>query len=358
MNVEGFVAEGFEPVRVVAGHIAGQDRAPFAVAAWQRGRWVVDLRSAGLPPEALFHTWSVIKPVVGTCLLDATLACGVSTTAAVRSLWPQLRAAGDGRLRITDVLSHAAGLVTLPWPSEVGHLQDWDETVAAIAEADPDWPPGTAVGEHVLTYGHLAGELVRRLTGHSLGRYLADRVSGPIGLDLHVGLTGANLGRVVNTVGLDERFWRVYAGSPGTLRHRAVGRGCDDTLVNSTTWRQAEVPAVNGHATARAVTSFYAAVLAGTLPDGALRLGRLGRDLILGREVGWSLAGGQLDPPASSSPDRIGMGGLGGQAAGAFPRLDLSWAFLTARPGDRAPAVALENVLTRAAAAHDHSRPE
>jgi CubicO group peptidase (beta-lactamase class C family) len=289
--------------------------------------------STDLSCDSLVCAWSAMKPVVGPCLLWLVERGRIGLDDPVAATWPEL---GDDRLLVRHLLTHTAGLVTVP----NAPLVDWDRSVAELARLEPDWPPGEVVCEHAMTFGHLVGEVVRRVDGRSLGRFLADELTRPLGLDVQVGVGDADLRRVADTVGLDRTWWAAARGEPGSVRHRALGPWID---VNQRTWRTAEVPAVNGHATARGLASFWQAFVDGRLPTQVGDAGVSGHDRFVDDEVTWTLAGGQIDGPD------IGMGGLGGQWAAARPSLGLAWAFLTTRIGDHERAQTVEDALVDAA---------
>ncbi|MFJ2115674.1 MULTISPECIES: serine hydrolase domain-containing protein [unclassified Streptomyces] len=339
-SVDGTYTARFGPVALALRRIAdAEPHAGFAVAAYLDGRPVVDLWAGHAHRESLFHTWSTVKPVIGTCLLLLLHRTGVSPDCSVRAVWPELRAAHDPELRIRHLLAHAAGLVSVPGSGVVADLIDWDATVDRLSAATPDWRPGRAVGEHALTYGHVTGELIRRLDGRSPGRFLAEELSGPLGLDLRIGAGPAETHRIADTQNLDTAYWERYRGHDVPLRRSALGSGMDGDLVNSAAWRSAQIPAVNGHASARGLAAFYARMLEGALPAAATRPGARGTDRILGRPVVWSLAGGQL------RDGQIAMGGAGGQWAAAHPESGLAWAFLTSGMGNLQRAAVLERTL-------------
>jgi CubicO group peptidase (beta-lactamase class C family) len=182
-------AAGFEPVRdAVAQVLEAQNAGGVAVAAIVDGQPVVDLWAGDVGRETLIHTWSAIKPMVGTCLLLLVDRGHIALDDVVVRFWPELGAARDSQLRVGDVLCHAAGLASLPLSGTAASLLEWDRTCERLAIAEPDWQPGSAVGEHALTYGHLVGELVDRVDGRSIGRFLAEELAGPTGLTCMSGL--------------------------------------------------------------------------------------------------------------------------------------------------------------------------
>jgi CubicO group peptidase (beta-lactamase class C family) len=300
-----------------------------AVAAFVAGRRVVDVWTDDLSEESLLCTWSAVKPVTGACLLTLVERGRIGLDDPVVSVWPEL---ADDRLLVRHLLTHAAGRVTVPAVA----LTDWDGSVRALAAQPADWPAGHAVCEHAQTFGHLVGEVVRRVDGRSLGRFLREELAGPLGLDLHIGLGPAELARVSDTVGVDQVWWSAARGERGSPRYRAMGLWVD---VNATAWRRAEIPAVNGFSTARGLASFWRAFLDGRLPPGVGVPGVSGHDLFVDEHVTWTLAGGRLDGPD------VGMGGLGGQWAAARPSRGLAWAFLTNRMGDHDRAQRVEDAL-------------
>ncbi|MEE3919194.1 serine hydrolase domain-containing protein [Micromonospora sp. BRA006-A] len=125
----------------------------------------------------------------------------------------------------------------------------------------PEWTPGTVAAEHAWTYGHLVGELVRRVDGRSVGRFLAEEIAGPWRLDLAFGLGEAARRRCADLSYADPAWPDTMRGEPGSLRARALDNppgGRDVAMVNSDLWRAAEIPAVNLHATAAGLARLYA----------------------------------------------------------------------------------------------------
>jgi CubicO group peptidase (beta-lactamase class C family) len=350
LPLSGTVHPGLEPVReVFAEVLASQPGTGAAVAAWHDGAWVVDLwggyaDAAHTVPwraDSIVMPYSVTKPFAAVCALVLVDRGLVDLDAPLSTYWPELSAPATVR----HLLSHQAGLVVLDEDLPTEALYDHDLMCRALEVQKPVWDPGTAHGEAALVYGHLLGELVRRVGGRTLGTFLHEEVCGPLGLDFHVGLGPAELGRAVELTGYDGQFRR-RGEAYGPLMHRALGNppgALDPAVVNSTPWRSAEIAAVNGHGTARAVAGFYLALargglLSGTLLAEAVRPQATGVDRVLGQEASWGLGFGV-------DPDGFGMGGVGGSFGWWSEAGGYSFAFLTGHIGDHDRGDRLENTL-------------
>ena len=350
MDVGGYARPGFEPVReVFASVLAAQAGTGAAAAAWRDGEWVVDLWGGQASADggrrwqadSLTQAYSVVKAFVAVCALLLADRGQVDLGAPMQRYWPQFRAAASVR----QVLSHQAGVVALAEPAPTEAFYDWDWLCALLAAQEPAWAPGTAHGESALFYGHLVGEVVRRVDGRGLGRFLREEVCGPLGLDYFVGLTAAEQARAVELTGLAEYFGPKLADRPG-LGRRAVSNppgAFDPVVVNGRAWRSAEVPAVNGHGTARGAAGLYAALLQGRLLSPALLCEATtaqcsGVDAVFGEQSSWGLGFGV-------DQDGYGMGGSGGSYAGASVAGGYAFAFLTGTMGSHARAAQVENAL-------------
>jgi CubicO group peptidase (beta-lactamase class C family) len=350
VDVGGSVQRQFEPVReVFAQLLAVQRGTGSAVAAWWDGAWVVDLwggraDAAGTrrwQSDSLAQPYSVSKPFAAVCALLLVDRGQLELDAPVQRYWPQFRAAANVR----QLLSHQAGVVALDEPAPTEAFYHWDWLCALLAAQEPAWEPGTAHGESALFYGHLVGELVRRVDGRGLGRFLREEVCGPLGLDFFVGLTAAEQARAVDVTGLEEYSREQAAGMP-QLYLRAVTNppgAFDPAVVNGRAWRAAEVPAVNGHGTARGAAGLYAALLQGKLLSAALLREATtaqcsGVDAVFGQDSAWGLGFGV-------DADSFGMGGSGGSYAGASVAGGYAFAFVTAAMGSHSRAIEVENVF-------------
>jgi CubicO group peptidase (beta-lactamase class C family) len=318
VHIEGAVDPRFETVRdVLAEVVAASPGTGSAVAVWHDGGWVVDLwggyadaaRTRAWGRDSIVMPYSVSKPFVAVCALLLADRGLVELDAPMATYWPELRA---GTATLRQVLAHASGVVVLDEPAPTEALYDWDRVCALLAHQQPTWPPGQGIGECALFYGHLVGEVVRRVDGRSLGTFLHEEVCGPLGVDFTVGLGDDQLARVVDLTGYDDEFRRRGAESAG-LMLAALGNppgALDPAVVNSRAWRTAQIPAVNGHGTARAVAGFFAGLAEGRLLSPAMlqqmtTVTSEGLDRVVGGPVTWGLG-------VAVDDDGWGMGGTGG----------------------------------------------
>jgi CubicO group peptidase (beta-lactamase class C family) len=345
----GRVEQGFELVEEEFAEAARtQPGTGAAVAVWLEGRWLVDLWGGtadvsggrAWARDSIVHPYSVTKPFVAVCALRLVERGELELDAAVQRYWPEFTA----RATVRELLAHQAGVVALDDPAPTDLFYDWQAMCSRLAAQPPAWEPGTAHGESALFYGHLVGELVRRVDGRSVGRFLHDEVCGPLGLDFAIGLGPTDQARAVEITGLDEAFSAPVAGEPELYR-RAIANppgARDGAVVNSARWRAAEIPAVNGHGTARGIAGFYAALLertalAPTLLAEATTVQASGIDQVFGEHNAFGL-GFAIDE------NGFGMGGLGGSYGGAS-RDGYAIAFVTGSMDSHDTAITIENAL-------------
>lgn len=319
-----------------------------ALAVVVDGRAVVDLvggtkDASGAPwtTETIVDAYSVVKPLAAACLLLLVDRGRLELDEPAPRRWPELAAAGKDGITVRHVLAHEAGLTLFDDPPPLETLLDWNATIALLEASPPEWPPGTAHAEHVATYGHLVGELVRRVDGRPLGAFLRDELCGPWRLDYHVGLSTPLQRRAADLVDPGGTFTAPLA-RPSEI--------ADPAVVNGAAWRAAEIPAVNGHGTALALARFYAALGAGGTLDGVrlfspeavieMRTPQLvAPDRVLGREVAWGL-GVQIDQEEGG----FGMGGLGGNL-GWWGEEGYAIGYVTRRLGDHERVASIDAVV-------------
>jgi CubicO group peptidase (beta-lactamase class C family) len=206
--------------------------------------------------------------------------------APVSAYWPEFAQAGKGSMPVRFLLCHQAGVPAIDRRLSPEELQAWTPVAEALAEQTPFWEPGTAHGYHALSYGYLVGEVVRRVTGRSLGTYFAEEVAGPLGLEFFIGLpeqyeervspiVGANFdgGLTGDSDGDGGGGGGAPSGFASTLLARSLNLGGairDRDWMNQRAWHAAEMPGGNGITNAASLSRMYAAVIGpvdGGLPE-------------------------------------------------------------------------------------------
>jgi CubicO group peptidase (beta-lactamase class C family) len=254
-----------------------------AVCVYRHGEVVVDLWAGQADHETgrnwtedtLQFLFSTTKAVTATCahvLHDRGL---IDYDAPVATYWPEFAAGGKGDIPVRWLLSHAAGLPVLDIPVSPAEALATRPVVEAIARQVPVWEPGTAHGLHILTYGWLVGELVRRVSGRPIGEFFADEIAAPLGLDLWLGLPADQWPRASRSVESNYDPTDVDITAVPELMRPAIAALADPDSLTQRAYRvvqplldygspevaRGEVPSVNGMATARSLARFYASLI-------------------------------------------------------------------------------------------------
>ncbi|MFE4677662.1 serine hydrolase domain-containing protein [Streptomyces sp. NPDC056723] len=327
------------------------DGAP-VVDLW--GGWADAARTRAWERDTVVNVWSTTKGPTALCahiLIDRGL---LDPDAPVAAYWPEFAAAGKEGVLVRHLLSHRAGLAGLREPHSLEQLFDWELTTSRLAAQEPWWEPGSVSGYHALTYGFLVGEVVRRVSGLLPGAFLEREVTGPLGIDFTIGLPDKEAGRAAELVHPRAQATREQAAIFAQLAPAALAALTNPIAgaseANTAAWRAAEIPAANGHGTARAVAALYA-IVAGKgrsgdrqilSPQGAERI-REGqgscRDLVLGAgfthetELGLGL---WLSGPNGSygpNPRAVGHDGFGGSFGSADPESGVAVGYVMNRMG-------------------------
>ncbi|RPF34109.1 serine hydrolase domain-containing protein [Streptomyces sp. TLI_185] len=361
MDVNGTVAEGFEPVReaFVRNFEVLGDRGA-AVTVYRDGHKVVDLWGGTKDVDGT-APWehgtaqivrSATKGVAAAVLLLLQQRGELDLDAPVGEYWPEFKAAGKERTRVWHLLAHRAGVPVLDRPLTPAQAADPDLGAEAVAAQAPAWEPGTDHGYHAQTYSWLTGELVRRITGRTVGEWIADEMAGPVGADLWLGLPSgeqARVGRVAQVDppadphGLRTRPKRAVSeayADPGSLTRRAFAAITPLPDENDPAYRAAALPASNGIATAEGLARFYSSLIGEV--DGGTRLftpetvelarteRSAGPDRVLVVHTRFGL-GYMLHGAASPllSPTSFGHPGRGGALGFADPDSGIAFGYVT-----------------------------
>ncbi|MFJ8860509.1 serine hydrolase domain-containing protein [Streptomyces sp. NPDC102451] len=361
-QIQGHCDDRFAAVRdAFAANFAERDELGAAVTVLLDGHPVVDLwggwadgeRTRPWERDTVVNVWSTTKGPTALCahvLADRGL---LDLDAPVAAYWPEFAAAGKESVRVRHLLSHRSGVAGLRDPHTLAELYDWELTTARLAATEPWWEPGTRSGYHAISYGFLVGEVVRRITGLLPGEFLRKEITGPLSIDFHVGLPERDAGRVAELVqpkAVSREQAALFARMEPVAIASLLNPGTGTAAANTPEWRAAEIPAANGHGTARGVAALYG-ILAGRgsldgrriLSEEAAERVREGqgscRDLVLGAgfahetELGLGL---WLSGPNASygpNPRAVGHDGAGGSCGLADPEAGIALGYVMNRMG-------------------------
>ncbi|HEY8004191.1 MAG TPA: serine hydrolase domain-containing protein [Phenylobacterium sp.] len=332
-SVQGFTQDRYAAVREsFEDNLATGADLGASFCATVEGETVVDLwggfadaaRTRPWEKDTIVNVYSTTKTMTALTALLIADRGELDFGAPVARYWPEFAANGKAGVTVGQLMSHSAGLSGWREKVTTEDLYDWDKVTGLLAAQAPLWEPGTAPGYHALTQGYLVGEVIRRITGKSLGTVFRQEIAEPLGADFHIGLPASE----------DARVAELIPPPPGT----GAGEGpqtevqaaslnnpwIDVSATRTRAWRGAEIPAAGGTGNARSVAEIHAILANGGVAKGkrfmseagcrkALELQIEGRDLVMEAParfgLGFGLAGGMFPMP---SPNTMFWGGYGG----------------------------------------------
>ena len=331
-------AAGSETGAAIAVTIAGKP----VLDLW--GGWTNAAHDEPWQEDTIVCCYSVGKAVCAILIWRLHERGELDVDAPVAHYWPEFAQAGKAEIPVRWLLTHQAGLPAIRRPLPAGSQLDWDLMTAALAAQEPWWQPGTAHGYHSNTQGFLLGEIIRRVSGKRIGRFLKDELRDPVGIDFHLG----------TSAGEDERTADMLpvTSPPDAVRNPInplqllanrnppmpkTGPGSQ----NSREYRAAEFPSTNGHGSAKALARLYGALAATGEVDGypilnpatireATREQAYGVDEVLGRPTRFA-SGFQLamkERPLGPNPETFGHFGGGGSLGFADPDAGLGFGYV------------------------------
>ena len=206
--------------------------------------------------------------------------------APVGKYWPEFAANGKQDVLVRHLLSHASGVSGLDQPAVAPDLYDWDRATSRMAAQAPWWEPGTASGYHALNFGHLIGEVVRRISGKTLKHFVAEEIAGPLGADFQIGAAESDWGRIADVVPPPPLPFDLEALDPNSPAAKTLtGPLVAAEEANTPGWRRADIGAANGHGNARSVARVMSVVARGGEVDGIRLLSRETIDLIFREQI-------------------------------------------------------------------------
>ena len=224
------------------------------------GGWVDEDKRVPWAKDTLVNVWSCTKGLVSTSIHLLISRGKLSLSDPISKHWPELSGGAKDRITLQHVLTHRSGIVTWQSKEEVNLLYEWDRAVGLLAEQEVFWEPGEQSGYHLFTFGHLLGELIRRVDGRTVSDFIQQELARPLELDFHMPLPREHLYRVS-----DIYLMPTTTQIPDSARQKLpeiakfaftnpLARVYD---ANSQDWRDAVIPAANGHCTARDLAKLY-----------------------------------------------------------------------------------------------------
>jgi CubicO group peptidase (beta-lactamase class C family) len=336
IQVGGFAQDRFAAVReAFAANLRSGADIGASFTATVEGETVVDIWGGWADPErtrpwerdTLVNVYSTTKTMTALTALLVADRGELDFDAPVARYWPEFAANGKDKVKVSHLMSHSAGLSGWKQPIAKQDLYDWEKVTGLLAAQAPYWQPGTAIGYHALTQGYLVGEVVRRITGKSLGTVFREEIAEPLGADFHIGLPSSE----------DARVADLLAPPPGTAvgdgeqselsANMSSNPGIDVSATRTRAWRAAEIPAAGGQGNARSIAEIHVLLANGGVAKGkrllseagcrkALELQIEGPDLVLGAParfgMGFGLPSAQFPLPNANT---IYWGGYGGSLA-------------------------------------------
>jgi len=343
VHLDGYRDPAFAPLRdALATNLAEGLDVGAAVAVSRKGRLLADLWGGEAAPgkpwrrESIANVFSTTKAV--TALMVAILADRgrLAYDQPVARYWPEFAAAGKEAVTVECMMAHMAGLTGPRTEVSLDDLYAWQPYTDALAASAPWWPPGSQHSYHPISFGNLAGELIRRIDGRMPGRFLAEELAGPLGLNFYIGVPEAAIDGIAPLIGGPGVADMVRPEMPDFAAVGYNNPKISWELANTAAWRKAELPGANGHDDARSLAQLFDAALSGKIVSAAgLKAATaerfIGEDAADGTPTRFA-AGFMLNQPARSFftgfPEAFGHSGFGGAFVFADPEAEIACAYV------------------------------
>ena len=305
-----------------------------SIAVVDHGKSVVDLwggfreveRTSSWQRDTIVNVWSITKTMTTLAALMLADRGQLDLDAPVATYWPEFAQNGKAAITVKQVMSHTGGVSGWDMPFSLEELYDYDGAVAHLAAQAPWWEPGTASGYSLLNFGHVVGEIVRRVSGKTLTAFVAEEIAGPLGADFTIGAPRSAYDRISNVVPPPPAQIDLSQLPPGHPALRTFAPvPMDATVTYTDAWREAEIGAANGFGNARSVARIQSIVTNGGEVDGVRLLHQKtidrifeeqsnGMDLVLFQPLRFGIGYGLPSAQESQLPDRriAYWGGWGG----------------------------------------------
>ena len=304
-----------------------------SVAVFLHGEPVVDIWGGWADPDktrpwerdTLTNVWSTTKTMTFLVALMLHDRKELDFHAPVTTYWPEFGANGKEHIEVRHIMGHTAGLSGWEEPLAAEDLANWELCTERLAAQAPWWEPGTGSGYHAVTQGYLIGEIVRRITGESIGTWFAREVAKPLDADFFIGLPASEDHRVSNVIPPPPIDVAAMGGQVSELMLKTfMNPPIDATMAHQEWWRRAEIPAANGQGNARSVAAIQSIIagrgeargvrlLSAEGTDPIFEVQADGVDKVLGVQERMGMGYGLSNPPDMPlGPRACYWGGYGG----------------------------------------------
>jgi CubicO group peptidase (beta-lactamase class C family) len=318
------------------------------------GGWADKARTRPWTRDMIVNVYSTTKGLTAICAHRLAGEGRLDLDAPVANYWPEFAANGKNRITVRHLLNHRAGLPAIRKPLVPEDLYDWRTMTDALAAEEPWWEPGSRHGYHAITFGYLVGEVIRRITGKSVGSYFRDEIAAPLQIDAHIGLEARDDSRVAEMIGApppapgEFNLFAEMAKNPESVTAKTFMNPMvlSMAMVNSREWQGAEIPAANGHTNGRALARLYGALARGGEVDGVRVMEAreipacyveesYGRDEVLMIPTRFSSGFMLSQPGEEMGPNASAFGhpGAGGSLGFADPKAKIGFGYAMNRMG-------------------------
>ncbi len=295
--------------------------------------------------DTITNVWSTTKTMTFLSALLLVERGQLDFYAPVAQYWPEFAQNGKENIEVRHLMGHTSGVSAWAQPVTTEDIYDWDKSTSMLAAQAPWWEPGTASGYHALNQGHLIGEVIRHIDGRMLGDFFAQEIAGPMGADFHIGLAESEFARIANVIPPEDVPIDLATIDMESIAMKTfTGPAPSATTAWETSWRQACVPAANGHGNARSVAQIQAIVANGGTAGGVTLLSdetidkifdeqAHGTDMVLGLPVRFGMGYAMPSEGAPYLPEgKIAYwGGWGGSSIVVDTERNMTFAYMMNR---------------------------
>lgn len=275
VDIQGKVEPGFENLAQVFKDNWARIEVGASVCVFYRGRKIVDLwggfqdRNLSRPwqEDTLVNTYSITKGIVAIALAILFERQQLDYSEKVAAYWPEFSQSRKQHVTVAQLLSHQAGLCGFEKKVSVEDLYDWKKIIHLLEKQEPIWKPGEISAYHPITWGFLAGELIRRISGLSPGQFIDENICEILDADFYLGLPESEMHRVADVIGPNHARIKPKPSTSDREQSKYFAMTALNPLISpyrhasSNSWRRAEIPSANGQANARGIATVYAAVV-------------------------------------------------------------------------------------------------